>query len=264
MAQATTIEWTQTTWNPVVGCTKVSPGCLHCYAERMAHRLAAMAKADHAAGRNAGKKALYLDVVDRQGQWNGHVNMDDVAVQAPLHWRSGRMIFVNSMGDLFHEGVPLEFVRRAFAVMNACPHHTFQILTKRPERAMEFSGEFRWTPNIWMGATVENAEVAPQRARCIRGTGAKVKFLSVEPLLGPIPQLPLAGINWVIVGGESGPGARPMLPEWVRHIRERCMTACVPFFFKQWGGVDKRAAGRLLEGRTWDEMPVGDSSAGRQ
>jgi len=255
LAQTTTIEWTETTWNPVVGCTKLSPGCLHCYAERMGHRLVAMAKADQAAGRNPGKKLSYLNVVDRHGQWNGKVYLDDEAIRAPLHWRSARMIFVNSMGDLFHESVPLDFMRRVFSVMNACQQHTFQILTKRPERAMAFSSKLLWTPNIWMGATAENAEVTARRAKCIRGTGAKVKFLSAEPLLSPIPRLALSGIDWVIVGGESGPGARPMLPEWVQQIRDRCVRYRVPFFFKQWGGVHKKATGRLLDGRTWDEMP---------
>ncbi len=254
MAQTTTIEWTETTWNPVIGCTKVSPGCVHCYAERMAHRLVAMAKADREAGRNAGKKATYLNVVGRDGAWNGKVYLDEQAVETPRRWRSPRMIFVNSMGDLFHHGVSLEFVRRVFTVMNGCPQHTFQILTKRPERAARFSSKLQWTPNIWMGATVETADFTC-RAKHIQETGAKVKFLSVEPLLGPIPKLPLTGIDWVIVGGESGPGARPMLADWVRQIQKRCVEHKVPFFFKQWGGIDKKANGRTLDGRTWDEMP---------
>ncbi|MGB2823222.1 MAG: phage Gp37/Gp68 family protein [Phycisphaerae bacterium] len=256
MAQRTTIEWTEATWNPVIGCTKVSDGCFHCYAERMANRLAAMARADRRAGRNPGRKAAYCSVVDGNGYWNGQVYLDEGALDDPLRWRQSRMVFVDSMGDLFHEAVPLEFIRRVFAVMNDCEQHTFQILTKRPERAMRFSAELLWTPNIWMGATVENAELASPRARCVRSTGARVKFLSVEPLLGPIPRLPLTGIDWIIVGGESGPGARPMLPEWVRQIRDRCMSQGVPFFFKQWGGVDKKANGRTLDGRTWDEMPL--------
>ena len=262
MAQTTTIEWTETTWNPVVGCTKVGPGCTHCYAERMAHRLVAMAKADRAADRNAGKKATYLHVVGRDGSWNGKVYMDEHAVETPLRWRSPRMIFVNSMGDLFHEGVSLDFVQRVFAVMNRCPRHTFQILTKRPERALKFSPKLLWTPNIWMGATVESADLT-YRAKYVQETGAKVKFLSVEPLLEPIPRLPLTGIDWVIVGGESGPGARSMLADWVRQIQKRCIDHKVPFFFKQWGGVDKKANGRMLDGRTWDEMPLTHGKTGK-
>ena len=262
MAQTTTIEWTETTWNPVVGCTKVSPGCVHCYAERMAHRLVGMAKADRAAGRNAGKKATYLHVVGRDGGWNGKVYLDENAIETPLHWRSPRMIFVNSMGDLFHADVPLDFVRRVFSVMNRCPRHTFQILTKRPERAAKFSSKLTWTPNIWMGATVENADFTC-RVKHIQETGAKVKFLSVEPLLGPIPRLPLTDIDWVIVGGESGPGSRSMQADWVRQIQKRCAEHKVPFFFKQWGGVDKKANGRMLDGRTWDEMPLVHGKSGK-
>jgi len=172
------------------------------------------------------------------------------------------MIFVNSMGDLFHEGVSLDFVRRVFSVMNRCPQHTFQILTKRPERAAKFSPKLLWSPNIWMGATVESADLT-YRAKHIRQTGAKVKFLSVEPLLGPIQRLPLTGIDWVIVGGESGPGARPMLADWVRQIQKRCVEHKVPFFFKQWGGVDKKANGRKLDGRTWDEIPLTHGKTGK-
>ena len=165
------------------------------------------------------------------------------------------MIFVNSMSDLFHEDVPLPFIQRVFEVMNACPQHTFQVLTKRPHIAAQFSPHLRWTPNTWMGTSVENAAVL-SRVRELRGTGAAIKFLSVEPLLGPIPRLPLGCVDWVIVGGESGPGARPMEADWVRAIRDRCVSRGVPFFFKQWGGVNKKASGRLLEGRTWDELPV--------
>lgn len=256
MAQRTTIEWTEATWNPVIGCSKISEGCLHCYAERMANRLAAMARADQRVGRNSGKKAAYCSIVDSNGHWNGQVYLNERALQEPFRWRSSRMVFVDSMGDLFHESVPLEFVQRVFAVMNDCEQHAFQILTKRPERAMGFSGELFWTPNIWMGATVENAKLASPRAKYLLGTGAKVKFLSVEPLLGPIPRLPLTGIDWIIVGGESGPGARPMLPKWVRQIRDRCTSKGVPFFFKQWGGVQKKANGKILDGRIWDEMPL--------
>jgi protein gp37 len=254
MAQSSTIEWTQATWNPVVGCRKVSSGCANCYAERMAHRLAAMARADVAAGRNPGKKAAYLHVINARGRWNGDVFLDDSAVTAPLSWRTPKFIFVNSMSDLFHEDVPLRFIQSVFDVMNACPQHTFQVLTKRPGRAREYSGKFKWTSNIWMGTSVENRAVV-ERVHELRGTKAQVKFLSVEPLLGPLPQLPLTGIDWVIVGGESGPGARFMDPAWVRQIRDCCIAREVLFFFKQWGGVDKSATGRELDGRTWDEMP---------
>jgi len=227
----------------------------------MAHRLVAMAKADREAGRNAGKKATYLDVVGPDGTWNSKVYLDKQAIETPLRWRLPRMIFVNSMGDLFHTGVPLDFVQRVFAVMNRCPQHIFQILTKRPERALKFSPKLLWTPNIWMGATIESADLVC-RARSIRETGAKVKFLSIEPLLGPIPRLPLTGIDWVIVGGESGPGARPMSADWVRQIKKQCVERKVPFFFKQWGGVDKKANGRMLDGRTWDEMPPNHGKTG--
>ncbi len=228
----------------------------------MAHRLVGMAKADRAAGRNAGKKATYLHVVGRDCGWNGKVYLDENAIETPLHWRSPRMIFVNSMGDLFHADVPLDFVRRVFSVMNRCPQHTFQILTKRPERAAKFSSKLTWTPNIWMGATVENADFTC-RVKHIQETGAKVKFLSVEPLLGPIPRLPLTDIDWVIVGGESGPGSRSMQADWVRQIQKRCVEHRVPFFFKQWGGVDKKANGRMLDGRTWDEMPLVHGKSGK-
>ncbi|HUU97107.1 MAG TPA: phage Gp37/Gp68 family protein [Phycisphaerae bacterium] len=256
MAQGSRIEWTGSTWNPIVGCTKVSAGCKNCYAERMAKRLAAMARADRAAGRDPGRKGNYLHVIDRRGQWNGNVFLDYPALEDPLRWRSPRVVFVNSMSDLFHEDLPLHFIRAVFAVMNRCPQHTFQVLTKRPHLAAEYSGELCWTENIWMGTTVENATVT-HRVQTLRRTGAHIKFLSLEPLLGAIPRLPLSGIDWVIVGGESGPGARPMKPEWVRRIRDRCLTQGLPFFFKQWGGVNKKCAGRLLDGRAWTQMPNG-------
>lgn len=261
MAQASTIEWTEATWNPVIGCRKVSAGCANCYAERMSKRLAAMASADIEAGRNPGKKAGYLHVINKRGRWNGDVFLDESAIDTPRSWRSPRVIFVNSMSDLFHEDVPLKFIQGVFKTMNDCPQHTFQVLTKRPERTRELSTKLNWTSNIWMGTSVENSSVT-QRVKELRGTGAKVKFLSVEPLLGPIPRLPIAGIQWVIVGGESGPGSRPMKPDWVRQIRERCVERGVPFFFKQWGGVAKGLAGRELDGRTWDEMPIEKLNAG--
>ena len=256
MAQASRIEWTESTWNPVAGCTKVSAGCKNCYAERMAKRLAAMARADQAAGRDPERKGKYLHVIDRRGQWNGNIFLDYPALGDPLRWRSPRIVFVNSMSDLFHENVPLDFIRAVFDVMNRCPQHTFQVLTKRPHLAAEYSGELCWTQNIWMGTTVENATVT-HRVQTLRRTGAHIKFLSLEPLLGPILRLPLSGIGWVVVGGESGPGARPMRPNWVRHIRDRCLAHGVAFFFKQWGGVNKKCAGRLLDGRAWTQMPNG-------
>ncbi len=255
MAQMSGIEWTNSTWNPVVGCSAVSTGCRNCYAERMAKRLAAMARSAEAQGRDPGRTANYLPVLNARGRWNGKIYVDYGALEDPLHWRSPRTIFVNSMSDLFHERVPLDFIRRVFDVMNRCPRHKFQILTKRPHRAARYDGQLAWTPNIWMGTSVEDASVT-HRVRDLRGMGAAIRFLSVEPLLGPIPRLPLEGIDWVIVGGESGPGARPMKAEWVRAIRDRCLARGVAFFFKQWGGVNKLRAGRMLDGRTWHEMPA--------
>lgn len=258
MAYGSKIEWTQTTWNPVMGCRMVSAGCAHCYAERMARRLAGMAKGLERIGRPAGRTANYAQVIDENGRWNGRVFLDYDAVNDPLSWRLPRTIFVNSMSDLFHEEIPLDFVKRVFDVMNRCPQHTFQVLTKRPERAAEFSPSLSWAPNVWMGTSVESAAVI-DRVGHLRRTDARIKFLSVEPLLGPIPRLPLSNIDWVIVGGESGPGARPMKPDWVRQIRDRCFAQEVAFFFKQWGGVNKKAAGRELDQRTWDELPTKDA-----
>jgi len=254
MAQSSSIEWTESTWNPVVGCTKVSPGCKNCYAERMATRLAAMAEGALERGLNPGRTANYLHVINSHGRWNNHVFLDEAAVLDPLKWKQPRVIFVNSMSDLFHLGVPTKFIQQVFSTMNACPQHTFQVLTKRPERAAELAHDLAWSSNIWMGTSVENAIVTDRIAH-LRRVPARVRFLSVEPLLGPIPRLPLSGIHWVIVGGESGPGARPMEKHWVTQIRDRCISTNVPFFFKQWGGVNKKTAGRELDGRTWDQMP---------
>jgi len=235
MAQASSIEWTESTWNPVTGCTKISPGCAHCYAERMAKRLRAMGQERY---RNGFKVTLQPDVVD-----------------VPLHWKRPRMIFVNSMGDLFHKDVPVEFIARCFAVMQQASQHTFQVLTKRPERAAELASHLRWPSNVWMGTTVENADFL-HRIDSLTEIPAAVRFLSLEPLLGPIPRLPLEGIHWVIVGGESGPAARLIEPTWALQIRNRCASQGVPFFFKQWGGVSKCLAGRELDGRHWNEMPL--------
>ena len=254
MAQDSAIEWTDSTWNPVVGCTKVSSGCAHCYAERMAKRLVAIAQSAEARGQNPGRAANYVNVINDNGRWNGRVFLDDQAVSDPLSWRLPRVVFVNSMSDLFHEDVPLDFIQRVFEVMNRCPQHTFQVLTKRPHVTARYADDLNWTPNIWMGTRVESAAVV-HRVHDLRQVSANVRFLSVEPLLGPIPRLPVRNIHWVIVGGESGPGARPMKRQWVTQLRDRCQRYDVPFFFKQWGGVNKKVTGREIDGRTWDEMP---------
>ncbi len=235
MADASRIEWTQATWNPVTGCTKISPGCKNCYAERMAKRLQAMGAPQY---RNAFALTLQPQSLD-----------------VPHRWKKPRLVFVNSMSDLFHEEVPLAFIQRIFAVMVEASRHQFQILTKRPEVALEYADELPWPENVWLGVSVENA-LYTHRVQTLAKIPAKVRFLSVEPLLGPIPRLPLRGVHWVIVGGESGPGARPMKERWVTQIRDRCRASNVPFFFKQWGGVSKSRGGRTLDGRTWDDFPV--------
>jgi protein gp37 len=256
MAQTSTIEWTDTTWNPVVGCRKVSAGCKFCYAERMSARLASMAtSAEHKSGvSSAGRKANYKKVVGKNRRWTGSVELVEAALGDPEKWRSPRTVFVNSMSDLFHEDVPLEFIQRVFAVMNNQPQHTFQVLTKRPERTAALDSKLSWTKNIWMGTSVEDERVV-DRIEELRKVSAKVRFLSLEPLLGPLENLRLESIHWVIVGGESGPRARPMKTEWVENLRDQCLEAEVPFFFKQWGGKNKKATGRVLEGKTWDQMP---------
>lgn len=235
MADHSKIEWTQATWNPVTGCDKISAGCKNCYAERMAKRLQAMGQPQYADGF---KVSLHPEILDR-----------------PRTWRKPRLVFVNSMSDLFHKDVPSAFVGRVFETMNACPQHTFQVLTKRPKRALALAKQLSWANNIWMGATVEDAD-STSRIGFLRQVPACVRFLSLEPLLGPIPDLSLDGIHWVIVGGESGPGSRPIDTNWVRSIRDQCVRRKVPFFFKQWGGTNKKKAGRVLDGRTWEEMPV--------
>ena len=234
MAERSTIEWTEATWNPVTGCSKVSTGCKHCYAERLARRLQAMGSVRY---RNGFTVTLHPAVLD-----------------LPKRWRQPRMVFVNSMSDLFHESVPLEFIQRVFATMRACPQHTFQVLTKRSARLRDLAQYLDWAPNIWMGVSVENRRVI-HRIHDLQAVPAHVRFLSCEPLLGPLDDLPLDGIHWVIVGGESGPGARPMQAAWVRAIRDQCRRAHVPFFFKQWGGVRKDLTGRELDGCAYDEMP---------
>jgi protein gp37 len=235
MARASTIEWTEFTWNPVTGCSKVCEGCRYCYAERMAKRLRAMENARYA---NGFKVTLHDDLVD-----------------LPRRMRQPRLIFVNSMSDLFHEKVPLNFIRRVFRTMEACPQHTFQVLTKRSRRLREAAERLPWPANVWIGVSIED-ERALHRVADLRAVPAQVLFLSCEPLIGPLDALPLDGIAWVIVGGESGPGARPMKRAWAESIRRQCQHANVPFFFKQWGGVRKDLGGRELNGRTYDEMPV--------
>ena len=234
MAQNCSIEWTQASWNPVTGCSKVSAGCKNCYAERLALRLQAMGNARY---RKGFKVTLHPDLLDM-----------------PKRWREPRLIFVNSMSDLFHEQVPVEFIRQAFATMRNCSQHTFQILTKRSARLRKLAGDLDWPPNVWMGVSVEDARVL-YRIDDLRAVPASVRFLSCEPLIGPLDTLGLEGILWVIVGGESGPGARAMRIEWIRSIFRQCRRAGVPFFFKQWGGARKDLTGRLLNGRTYNEMP---------
>jgi len=228
------IEWTDYTWNPLTGCTKVSPGCKNCYAERMAKRLQATGSEKY---RNGFRLTMHKEIL-----------------RAPLHWKRPRTIFVNSMSDLFHEEVPLEFIQRVFEVMKRAHWHKFQVLTKRAERLLELDPYLEWPENVWMGVSVENSDYI-SRVDLLRQTSAVIKFISAEPLLGPLPNLNLEGIHWVIVGGESGPHARAMQAEWVREIRNQCVRASVPFFFKQWGGTRKKQTGRLLDGVLWDEMP---------
>ncbi len=234
MANNSPIEWTDATWNPVTGCNKISPGCKHCYAERLSHRLQAMGNKNY---RNGFEVTLQPHMLD-----------------LPLKWKSPKRIFVNSMSDLFHDDVPLEYIKRVFDVMNRANWHQYQVLTKRAERLEQLSSALMWAPQIWMGVSVESEQYL-FRVDHLRKTGAWVKFLSIEPLLGPLSRINLRGINWAIVGGESGPGARPINPLWVTDIRDQCLEANVAFFFKQWGGVFKKKTGRQLEGRTWDQMP---------
>ncbi len=229
------IEWTDVTWNPTTGCTKISAGCKHCYAETMAHRLKAMGLQKYEEGFSLAVHESELDT--------------------PLRWKKPRAVFVNSMSDLFHRDVPDEFISRVFEVMVRFPKHHFQVLTKRAGRLERLGRKLPWATNVWMGVSVEDSRQL-QRVDSLRSTGAAVKFLSLEPLIGPLPGLDLSGISWVIAGGESGPKARPMDPSWVLEIRDLCRKAKVPFFFKQWGGRNKKKMGRLLEGRTYDEMPV--------
>jgi protein gp37 len=234
MGSASSIEWTDATWNPITGCTKVSPGCLNCYAERMAIRLQAMGQKNYANG--------------------FRLTLHENSLQLPLEWKKPRMIFVNSMSDLFHSAVPQDFIYRTFETMNKAWWHRFQILTKRSQRLHEMSSFLTWGKNIWVGVSIETENYV-YRADHLRTIKAVIKFLSIEPLLGPIVNLDLDGIDWVIVGGESGPGARHIEESWVKRIRDICIEQNVPFFFKQWGGARKKEAGRRLEGRIWNQMP---------
>jgi protein gp37 len=235
MAGNSSIEWTEATWNPVTGCNKVSDGCKHCYAERMAKRLYAMGNPRYTNGFSV---TLHPDLIN-----------------VPKKWIKPRKIFVNSMSDLFHEEIPIKFIQQVFETMNETPQHSYQVLTKRPERAVAFSNQLDFTENIWMGTSVENSKVT-HRIDLLKQVPAHVRFLSCEPLLGPLENLELEGIHWVIVGGESGPGARPMEADWVRSIRDQCHNQNVAFFFKQWGGVQKHRHGRELDNRTYDEYPI--------
>jgi len=234
LAEISKIEWTESTWNPVTGCTKVSPGCKHCYAERMAHRLYALGNPNY-------RNDFKLKTIRKM-------------LELPLRWKKPRTIFVNSMSDLFHDKVPDAFIHSVFEVMKQAPQHTFQILTKRSERLKKLSHRLPWPHNIWMGVSVESSTYL-YRIDDLRKTHARVRFVSFEPLLGSIPTINLEGIDWVILGGESGPGARPLSPLWAREIRDICLSKDIPFFFKQWGGFNKKKTGRTLDGRTWDDMP---------
>jgi protein gp37 len=234
MAVNSAIEWTESTWNPTTGCSKISPGCKNCYAARMAKRLKAMGQPNYA---NGFKLTLH-----------------EQALELPLSWQRPQMIFVNSMSDLFHEDVSVKFINKVFDVMRRAHWHQFQILTKRSERLIQLDSQLEWAPNIWMGVSVENRDYK-FRIDDLRKTHAHIKFLSLEPLLGSLTPINLRGIDWVIVGGESGPKARPLDAKWVIDIRNDCLKKNVPFFFKQWGGVQKKKNGRKLEGKTWSQLP---------
>lgn len=234
MSSQSSIEWTNATWNPVTGCTKVSPGCVHCYAERFAER--------------------WRGIKGHPYEQGFDLTLWEDRLRLPLSWKESKRIFVNSMSDLFHEKVPLPFIRKVFKTMGEADWHTFQVLTKRSDRLAAWADRLEWPPNVWMGVSVENQRMM-KRIDDLRHVPAAIRFLSVEPLLEDLGKINLEGINWVIVGGESGPGARPMDEEWVTDIRDQCLKKKVPFFFKQWGGVVKSRAGRELAGRTWDQMP---------
>ena len=258
MGENSKINWTEATWNPVVGCTRASEGCANCYAARHVRR---MGGNPNAAIRRANEGL----VVNRDGclNWSGEVRPLPERLEQPLHWRKPRMVFVNSLSDLFHKDVPANYVAQVFGVMRRAHWHTFQVLTKRSDRLRELDATLDWPANVWMGVTVESAKYI-NRIDDLRATGAKVKFLSLEPLLGPMPSLNLEGIDWVIVGGETGPGARRMETGWVRDVRDQCLASGVPFHFKQLGEYDeygvrvgKKVAGEMLDGRVWKQRPTG-------
>jgi len=235
MGKGSSIEWTESTWNPVTGCTKISPGCKHCYVERLAKRLKAMGQPNY---RNGFELALH-----------------EHALQLPLTWTKPQMVFVNSMSDLFHRDVPEDFIRRVFDVMAQARMHTFQVLTKRSERLASIAGKLRWPSNIWIGVSVETSNYL-HRIDHLRKVPAQTRFVSFEPLLAPLGDINFEGITWAIVGGESGPKARTMEKEWVVEIKDQCLASGVSFFFKQWGGTNKKKTGRLLDGRIWNDMPL--------
>jgi protein gp37 len=234
MAEISRIEWTESTWNPITGCTKISEGCVNCYADRMARRL----------------KAMGSPLYSKEFEPTFHQEV----LEKPLSWKKSKMIFVNSMSDTFHESINLSDIKKIFNIMNKARWHTFQVLTKRSDRLLKIANKLNWTPNIWLGVTIESAKYR-YRLEDLRRTPAQTKFLSLEPLLSNIPGLNLKAINWVIVGGESGPNSRVMKKEWVIPIREKCKHKNVPFFFKQWGGKNKKKNGRILENQTWSQMP---------
>lgn len=239
MSLASHIEWTDATWNPVTGCTKISPGCKHCYAERFAKRLQLMGKARYEQGFD--------------------LTLHDDLVTLPLRWKQPRKVFVNSMSDLFHPDVPLEFIQRVFVTMEKAPQHLFQVLTKRGERLREVAPDLPWPDNVWMGVSIETMQYA-KRADDLRTVDAAVRFLSCEPLLGSLADLDISDVHWVIAGGESGPKNRPAEIQWFRELRDKCVEAGTPYFFKQWGGTNKKKSGRTLDERTWDEFPRPHSS----
>ena len=234
--QRSAIEWTEVTWNPVTGCRQVSPGCAHCYAKTFAER--------------------WQGIPGHHYEQGVDLRVWPERLEQPLHWRRPRVIFVNSMSDLFHEDIPFDYVAGVFEVMVAAPQHTFQILTKRHERLSELAPHLPWPGNVWIGVSIENRRFV-QRADHLREVPAAVRFISAEPLLGPLERLELDGIDWLIAGGESGHGHRPVRADWVRELRDRCVAEDVAFFFKQWGGRSPKAGGRELDGRTWDELPKG-------
>jgi len=234
MSNARGIGWAEESWNPTTGCTKISPGCAHCWAERMAWRLQGMGQKRYVSGFRV---TTHADLLEK-----------------PLHWAKPRLVYVSFMGDLFHDEVPDEFIERVFDVMVRSPQHRFHLLTKRAERLAAMSSRLPWSAKVWAGVTMEDA-AHRGRADWLRQTGAAVKYLVLEPLLGPVDAIDLSGIDWVILGGESGPGARPMHIDWVRSVRDQCLDAGVPFYFKQWGGVRRKETGRELDGRLWSERP---------